>query len=298
MYLGIEQSTGLVYEGLGGPEIPSIPLPIVTHAKLIEKPEDWESLPNPSETFGLMFREDSFDAVTRTRRGRLYTKKAGTQPELVTVPQHPYDRLDPTFIGGGRRKSMYVYVSFFELLTLPNNGQGLKLALGSSHGSSAWLIVQCESLFNRTVMVTLKALTAYGIVPELDREKIDQRFRTSVTQAVARVVDAAFKESPGSVVDHCKDAMQVVMSSWLAQNGYATVVTGKEVAETAAILEKPPYSKLCAGNLGKIAGILHTRNKSSAKLANGYRSLVAEDAEFALQSLGFTLRELGWAKGA
>lgn len=193
---------------------------------------------------------------------------------------------------------MYVYTSCFELLNMPNNGQGLTLALGSSRGASAWLIVQCESLFNETVMVTLKALTAYGIVPELDRVQIDERFRTSVTQAVARVVDAAFKESPGSVVDHCKDAMQVVMSSWLAQNGYTANVTGKEVAETAAILEKPPYSRLCAANLGKIAGILHTRNKSNAKLANGYRSLLAEDAEFALQSLGLTLRDLGWAKGA
>lgn len=45
MYLGIEQQTGLVYEGLGGPEIPSIPASIVTHAKLIEKPEDWNRSP-------------------------------------------------------------------------------------------------------------------------------------------------------------------------------------------------------------------------------------------------------------
>lgn len=298
MYLGIEQSTGLVYEGSGSPDIPSIPLPIVTHAKLIEKPEDWKSLPGPSETFGWMFREDSFDAVTRTRRGRLYAKRDGTQPETYTVSQHPYDRPDPQFIGGARRKSIYVYMACFELLNMPNNGQGLTLALGSSRGASAWLIVQCESLFNGTVMVTLKALTAYGIVPELNREQIDERFRTSVTQAVAKVVDAAFKESPGSVVDHCKDAMQVVMSSWLAQNGSPETVIGKEIADTAALLEKVPNPKFCAASLGKIAGILHTRNKSSAKLGKGYRSLVEEDAEFALQSLGLTLRELGWARGA
>lgn len=297
MYLGIEQNTGLVYEGAGSLEIPSIPLPIITHAKLIEKHEDWKSLPSPSETFGWMFREDSFDAVTRTRRGRLYSKKVGTQPETLVVPLHPYDRLDPTLIGGAKRKSMYVYMSCFELLNMPNNGQGLTLALGSSRGASAWLIVQCESLFNGTVMLTLKALTAYGIIPELHGEKIDERFRTAVTQAVAKVVDAAFKESPGSVVDHCKDAMQVVMSSWLAQNGSEDNVIGKEVAETAAILEGAPHSKFCAANLGKIAGILHTRNKSNAKLGKGYRSLVAEDAEFALQSLGLTLRELGWARG-
>ncbi len=298
MYLGIEQNSGLVYEGSGSPDIPSIPLPIVTHAKLIEKPEDWKSLPGPSETFGWMFREDSFDAVTRTRRGRLYAKKEGTQPEMHTVPRHPYDGPDVHFTGGARRKSMYVYMSCFELLNMPNSGQGLTLALGSSRGASAWRIVQTESLFNGSVMVTLKALTAYGIVPELNREQIDERFRTSVTQAVAKVVDAAFKESPGSVVDHCKDAMQVVMSSWLVQNGYPETAIGKEVAQTSKILEAAQYGKFCAANLGKIAGLLHTRNKSNAKLGKGYRSLVEEDAEFALQSLGLTLRELGWAKGA
>lgn len=297
MYLGIEQSTGLVYEGLGGPEIPSIPVPIVTHAKLIEKPEDWKSLPASSERFCWMFREDSFDPVTRTRRGRLYGKKEGTQPELFTVSRHPYDRLDAHSISVARRKTMYVYTSCVELLDKPNNGQGLTLALGSNRGASAWLVVQCEYLFNETVMVTLKALTAYGIVPELDGEKIDDRFRTSVVQAVARVVDAAFKESPGSVVDNCKDAMQVVMSSWLAQNGSKETVTGKEIAETAALLETAPVPKFCAANLGKIAGILHTRNKSNVKAAKGYRPLVQEDAEFALQSLGLTLRELGWARG-
>lgn len=138
MYLGIEQQTGLVYEGSGSPDIPSIPLPIVTHATLIEKPEDWKSLPGPSDTLCWMFREDSFDAVTRTRRGRLYSKKHGTQPEWHTVPQHPYDRSDPTFIGGARRKAVYVFMSGFELLSKPNSGQGLTLALGSNRGASAW----------------------------------------------------------------------------------------------------------------------------------------------------------------
>ena len=40
MYFGIEQETGLIYEGSGNPNIPAIPLPTVNQARLIEKPQN------------------------------------------------------------------------------------------------------------------------------------------------------------------------------------------------------------------------------------------------------------------
>src|SRR5471032_3265017 len=40
----------------------------------------------------LVFREDSFDAVTRTRRGRLYVSQQGEmQPHAQNVAPHPYE---------------------------------------------------------------------------------------------------------------------------------------------------------------------------------------------------------------
>ena len=160
MYLGIEQHTGLIYEGTGNPDIPVIPMPSVVHAKIIEQPSDWKSLPGPSEAFGLVFREDSFDAVSRTRRGRLYQKKESTQLEQYTVSAHPYDRgLAPGF-DKATRKSMFVYMSCVDILHKPNQGQGLVLALGSSRGASAWRVVQTEAVYSGAVMVTLKALSA------------------------------------------------------------------------------------------------------------------------------------------
>jgi hypothetical protein len=41
MYLGIEHQSGLMYEGIDGAELPAIPTPIVTQAKLIEAQADW-----------------------------------------------------------------------------------------------------------------------------------------------------------------------------------------------------------------------------------------------------------------
>lgn len=296
MYLGIEEHTGLIYEGTGNPDIPVIPMPSVVHAKFIEQPADWKSLPRPSEAFGLVFREDSFDAVSRTRRGRLYQKKEGSQPEQHTVSAHPYDRgLIPGY-DKATRKSMFVYMSCLDILHKPNQGQGLVLALGSSHGASAWRVVQSEAIYSGAVMVTLKALSAYGILPELDAGKLEEQLRPAVEQALAKVLDSAFKESPGSVVDNCRDAMQVILSSWLAQNGSADDVIGNELAKIAASIEAAPYKKICVGNLGKVCAKLHSRNKTNAQRQKGYRPVVEEDAELALQALGFTLRDLDWAK--
>lgn len=74
MYLGICNNIGLVYEGLEAAEIPSIPTPFVTQAKLIAAEADWQDLPRglAGDPLRWLIREDSFDPVTRTRRGRLY----------------------------------------------------------------------------------------------------------------------------------------------------------------------------------------------------------------------------------
>ncbi len=296
MYLGIEQHTGMIYEGVGGPDIPAIPMPSVSRAKIIQYPADWQSLPGPSDAFGLIFREDSFDATSRMRRGRLYQKRDGTQPEQHTVSAHPYDRGLPPGFEKATRKSMFVYSSCTDVLHQPNQGQGLVLALGSSHGASAWRVVQTEALYNGAVMVTLKALSAYGILPDLNAEKIEERFRSVVQQSLSRVLDSAFKESPGSVVDNCRDAMQVILSSWLAQNGSPNAVIENELAKVAATIEAVPHERICVGNLGKVCAKLHSRNKSNAQLRNGYRPVVEEDAELALHALGFALRDLGWSR--
>ena len=42
MHLGIDSQAGFVYEGLGNPELPVVPSPNITQAKLIESEADWK----------------------------------------------------------------------------------------------------------------------------------------------------------------------------------------------------------------------------------------------------------------
>ncbi len=300
MYLGLDHQTGQAYEGLGNAEFPISPNPNVSQACLIESPDDWSKLQSGiwySATVWV-FREDSFDAVTRTRRGRLYEPHPGkSRPSLERVEPHLFENPLNRSAGPDGRipKTLHVYSACNALLLKPHQGLGLTLALGSNRASSAWRIIQTEVLASGCVMVTLKSLTAYGLIPALDDRKIDPEFKTSVLQATTRVLESAFRETPISVIDHCRNALTVVISRWLVQNGHDRSVLSEDLAKVATAVLKPPYEKGCVSQLAHVVARLHVRGKANEQHARGLRLPVEEDAEIAIEILGFVFRELDWA---
>lgn len=301
MFLGIDNQTGLVYEGLAGADIAAVPSPNITQVKLIEKQEDWGRLPSGlhQDAMAWIFREDSFDAVTRTRRGRLYEAQPGAgQPNTQRAAPHPYEQLVAMAVGSDGRivKTLFTYWACTKLLNQPNQGQGATLALGSPRASSAWRIIQTEVLASGNVLVTLKAMTAFGILPELDASKVDAEFKPAVDQALQRVVDSAFRETPISVIDHCRNAMTVILSRWLVQQGLDRSILTEDLGKVALAALKPPYEKGCANNVSQVIAKLHSRGKGNEQHSKALRLPVEEDAELALQALGFSLREIGWAR--
>lgn len=303
MYLGIDNQNGLIFEGAGGSDIPSIPTPAVTQAKLVERAGDDGALPRGlySDAFSWVFREDSFDPVSRTRRGRLYQSHGNAQPQSVRVAPHPYDfagRWPGTDPERYLQKSLFVYSQCSQLLNLPKRGLGSILALGSPEAASYWRIVQTEMLVNRSVMVTLKALSAYDILPELAEFEVAAEFREDAKRVMQSVLDAAFRESPESVVDRCRNALTVLMSRWLTQQGHDPKVLEWDLAEVSKTIGEKPYERGCAANLGRTVALLHNRTKTNVVMQKGLRALAEEDADFAIQALGLTVRDLGWAKAS
>jgi hypothetical protein len=300
MHLGIDISSGLVYEGLSSPEMPSIPLPSVAQAKLIRERTDWDDLPSglAGSPFAWVFREDSFDPVTRTRRGRLYEPDSETgQPNQQRVGPHPYE--DPLMRAVGREgrvvKSMNTFVACNSLLLLPAQGQGLTLALGSQRAASGWRILQTEVLVDGCVMVTLKALSAFGILPAIDYAKIDEPFRPAAREAIERVLNSAFRESATSVVDHCRAALTVLLSRWLVQEGHEDAkILGSDLGFLAKSVEA--HGKDCVAKAAQIVARLHVRGKPNQQHAKGLRAPEDDDAELALQTVGLALRDFGWAE--
>jgi len=299
MYLGICNNTGLVYEGLSAADIPSIPTPSVTQAKLITAEGDWQDLPRglTADPSRWLFREDSFDPVTRTRRGRLYEPQPGQgQPNQQRVGPHPYE--DPMMrqvgAGGKVAKNLYTFSACYQLLNMPDQGQGMTLALGDARAASPWRIIQTEALANGSVMVTLKSLSAFAIVPAVDYAQVAPEHRSAVAEAIERVLHSAFRETPTSVVDHCRSALTVLLSRWLVQSGHEK--------DDALALDLGPLAKrmeanemTCVANAAQIVARLHARGKPNEQQARGLRPPQGGDDEFALEALGLTIREFGWA---
>lgn len=302
MYLGICNLTGLVYEGMGAADIPSIPTPSVTQAKLIKTDSDWQDLPRglAVDPMRWLFREDSFDSVTRIRRGRLYEPQPGQgQPSQQRVGPHQFE--DPMMrqVGAGGRvaKSLFTFAACHPLLNLPNQGQGMTLALGDARAAAPWRIIQTEVLANGSVMVTLKSLSVFAIIPEVNYGQVAVEHRQGVADAVERVLNSAFREAPTSVVDHCRAALTVLLSRWLVQTGRENVAA---LALDLGVLAKrmEAHEMSCVANAAQIVARLHARGKPNEQQARGLRPPESGDGEFALESVGLTIRELGWAASA
>ena len=302
MFLGIDDNTGLAYESTSSvPDRPVVPMPTVSQAKLVGQPADWGDLGagirNNAQTW--IFREDSFDAVTRTRRGRLYSTMSGApDPDHnVRVVPHPFE--DPkgrnTGSDGKLPRPLNIYAACTSLLERPHRGRGSILALGNNRAASAWRIVDVEITVTDDVMLILKSLSAFGLVPDLATAKVDERFRDEVARALGKVVDSAFRESATAVVDQCRDAATLIASRWIWQQSRDNGVLSKDLAKVAEALAGEPYKKYAAANQCKTLALLHARGKSNEQFANGVRPPTEEDAEFAVHAVGFLLRELDWA---
>lgn len=300
MHIGIDANSGLVYEGSSAPEFPALPTPTVTQAKLIEEESDWGRLPGGlrASAFGWVFREDSFDPVTRTRRGRLYAPASNTQPVQGRVAPHPYEDPAGRAVGADGRlaKGLHSYMSCEAILAKPHAGKGATLVLGAQRAHTAWRILQTELLTSGDVMLTLQAKTAFGIIPEVNTAAIDEAYRQDIIQALDRVVASAFRETPISVVDHCRNAATMLISRWLAQQGEDPVILNKDLGEVIKVVERDPYLMVNVARLAFPVSRLHVRGKDTERIGKGLRSIVQEDADMALQVVGFIMREFGWAK--
>ena len=298
--LGIERTTGLVYEGRGDPTFPAWPTPVVSQATLIEKPSDFQKLPGSldGDPFTWMFRESSFDPVSRVRRGLLFQKIGNMGWEATWVEGHPASSTDQRIIsveGPRLRKELSVYSECSTLLNTPRKGEGMRLAIGSRDGYSLWKILQTERTVNLDVLVTLRAESVFGILPALDKSKISPADLHKVEAALERVVDAAYRELPTSVVDQCRNAVCVVVTRWCQISAEGEALQHPDLGQLIkAVCVKYPQRKALHSALD-VVNRLHPRGKDNEVERLELRPVHDGDAELAVHTVAFVLREIGWA---
>ncbi|MDG0853370.1 hypothetical protein [Roseateles puraquae] len=278
------------------PEYAVLPPPLLTVARLVDPPvSDGMPLHTATWPMGWVFREQSFDSVTRVRRGLLYEPFPGGQPRACLTRGHPSQTLYNPRQGESLTKTLFWFWPCQSLLRQPRGGEGLTLALGKDESRSSWRIVQVERVVGDDVLVTLKVLSAFGVLPDLKIGAVPAEHLESVRRALDRVLDSAFREGPTSVVDQCRNAAVVLLGRWMAATGNDAKLMELDLGALVRKIREVPFGLAAVAGVAEMINRLHPRGKANEQESKGWRLAQEEDGEAAVHAIGFILREIGWA---
>lgn len=296
--IAFDPNTWLMYEGLSNHGHGVSPAPMVSVATFVQAEADWRKVPSSGALRSAMcvFREDYFDPVSRIRRGRFYEVAGRQQPDQWWVHKHP---VLPEDVGHQAHEGRFTK-SLISFSPMGNVSQRLVttprtlVVLGAATAITVWNIVSVERSGNDEDVVTMRARSNLGFLPDLLMDAIPAEARDRVSAAVTKVVDGAHRSSGITVVDLCRDAMGVILSAHLHQDaGEDAKIVEKDLG--ALIAKLPPESKLFRAAADVVCK-LHPRGKSNEQQRLGTRDVTEADGAFAIEALGFVLRELGWAR--
>lgn len=299
--IGIERDQGLFYEGEHCQGHIILPTPVTAPAAVITEKNFPPKLPPPYfvEEADTLFREDSFDAVTRVRRGRLYSASV-TRPEEWQVFPHPNRPAEMT--EAKTRGTLNRRVFAFQSFNLPDrinkiHDQGGRplVVIGNNASFSIWTISSVEGLSNGEFLVTLRGRQTFGALPEINLAAIPDAHRLSIQNQVAKLRDEIFRAGPGSVVDRARDLASAAISAYLQH--ISAIGPGKELDELIKKLntQEGNQKKHVAAAAAEIVRIFHSREKPSVRERLPVSPVREQEAELAVYCVGSILCEFGWA---
>lgn len=290
MLIAIDNNDQLAYQGhTQGYGYGLWPQPVLSPATLIVTDADLTALPSSAYLHDatLVFREDSFDAVTRIRRGRLYK----------TLPQRPtpWHVSPPSVQPYTDQRQLQLYGFDSNLVgNMSVHVNKALIALGTRDAHTMWRIVSCERIVTGEDLLTLRARATLGGLPELIEAAIPKGECAKVLETFDKLGEAAYRAGPESVVDRARDVAQWCIGTWLADRRHDPSLRAVDLWELAGKLEEKDYAVL--RNTGRSLARLHARVKPNVQEEKNTRPVTEDDAEFALAAVGMLLREIRWAR--
>lgn len=292
--LGICRRSGRLYEGNS-----SAATSVNYHAPLlpIEFVGVDMQLNNLSDGYpSLIFREDSFDPITKVRRGRVYSRRIGSnEPWKVHDPAR--NDLKRVLWGQGEAQELDAISYNADSLTELRGVTPLpKVILGQEPFQSFWQILAIENQLNGKPSVILKALHSFGVVPELLSNKVPKDTLVPLTEALQKVEASANRLGPVDTVDRCRDALSIVFGALAGDRKLDLGLGVKKRIEANQKLQPRSNGEDLVTMCGNIVARLHARGKPNEQFHRDTRVVTDEDASLALKSLWFILVELNWAR--
>ncbi len=286
-FLGIEQYSGVVAEGR--PEGQSRllwPTPLVTLVTPIATDADLDKIPTHEDlpSAPLIFREDYFEPVTRIRRGRLYTRADMVQPKGWRL------------VEGASQYSLspHLQLCTFQCATISSiknydSSIPMRLALGIKGAFGIWDVVLVETVVGGFDMLTLRARSTFGVLPEAASLEIDAASVPHVQKAITAAVDASHRQMADATVDACRNAAVAALGTWLKPK-YGAGVEHLDLGDLIKKCESDKQTVIV--HSGRILQRLHSRGKTNEQKRFSIRSNSDLDGESAISVLGLLLREL------
>lgn len=289
-----EVNESLVYEGEGTHGHAVWPSPTVSIAAVLRVPIQSSQLPRSNHLLDakFVFREDSFDPVTRIRRGRMY-EATRTRPEEWFVQVHPayYDEVQLAHIKGGIRKRIYAFQAWPAFRELGESRTAALIALGTVDAYTLWRIIDIERIVTGEDLLTLRARNSLGVLPDLNLGVIPQDGKEKLKEVIDRLANSAYRAGPEDVIESARAAASWSLCVFLADRDSKPELLTKDIGELIPLLENTRMLKF----LAQIFARLHSRAKPNEQERYATRPLLEGDAEYALAAVGILLRELGWA---
>ena len=287
---------GLVYEGDSDFLRAIHPIPTLTHAIC-------EAIPKPDigGLAGVLFREDSFDPVTRIRRGRMYTYGPNYAPQSLP-PQNVHNYPFGPHVGAipdWRADSWYQPLPL-GTIGHPASLGGIQVNLGQGGFQTVWRIVGVELISTGEFLFTLRSVSLFGVLPPLkegirnkDDVSLDANRVLQVQDALDKLVDAFHVQQPAPIVDVSRETAKIILTAWIGQSA--------QEKDLGDVIKDIPKDKSMTQWAASIVNRLHPRGKSAeqerqATKGVDLRPVVDEDAEVSVHLVGLLLREIEWAQ--
>lgn len=168
------------------------------------------------------------------------------------------------------------------------------LIVGST--DSAWRILGAERIITGEYLVTLKARHALGVLAELNSDAVPDVGRTKTIETYEKLVDSAYRETPGSIVDRARDATQWCLGAWSTNRRGDNSLFHQDLGDLIKKIEGENDKPQVIVSASQIVARLHSRGKPNEQEKHSLRPLSEADAEFALAAVGLLLREFGWTR--
>ena len=295
IYIGIDASNNDVYEGAFKYGHLMWPVPIISPATFVDPNGTDVEYPkrNLLSSFLYIFREDGFDPVSRTRRGRFY--KIFDQPLIEwTLDSFPSLVKETNDISKNQqRKLIYTFTSSNIQNTVKRSElDKTMIHLGTEDQFSIWSIVNLESIVTGEDLVTLRMRPTMGILPNINSGLIPAERRETIQRLLDKFSNEVYRSAPESVIDRARDAASAILGAYNEHNRMGSFE--KDLGKQIKALEKS--NKRIAVSCSNIVRIFHARAKPSEQERHNLRPITEQDAELAVNCIGTILCEIGWAR--